>query len=226
MVLRHREEHPFMHAAPHQPASLHTPSGARKYLTADERGRFVAAANSAPPALRSFCLTLAWTGCRISEALALTLSSIDPESSSIAIHSLKKRRTGHVRHVPVPPSLISSLLRAHSNNGPQARLWPWSRSRAWQLIKMVMKEAEIGDGPHAMPKGLRHAFGLHAIRCGVPLPLVQRWLGHASLVTTAIYLQAIGREEQEFARRMWSRSSLDGPIQPPSLNLTTPSTRQ
>ncbi|HRD76437.1 MAG TPA: tyrosine-type recombinase/integrase, partial [Hyphomicrobiaceae bacterium] len=53
-------------------------------------------------------------------------------------------------------------------------------------------------------KGLRHAFGLHAIRCGVPLNLVQRWLGHASITTTVIYLQALGPEEREFAARMWT----------------------
>jgi integrase/recombinase XerD len=37
----------------------------------------------------------------------------------------------------------------------------------------------------------------------VSLNLVQRWLGHASMNTTAIYLQAIGNEEREIAARMW-----------------------
>ena len=34
-------------------------------------------------------------------------------------------------------------------------------------------------------------------------PLVQRWLGHAQLSTTAIYAEAVGQEEQEIAARMW-----------------------
>jgi site-specific recombinase XerD len=50
---------------------------------------------------------------------------------------------------------------------------------------------------------LRHSFGIHAIRKGISLNLVQRWLGHASMNTTAIYLQAIGNEEREMAARMW-----------------------
>lgn len=66
-------------------------------------------------------------------------------------------------------------------------------------------EAGIAPGIHATPKGLRHGFGLHAIRSGVPLNLVQRWLGHARMETTAIYLQAMGREEREMAERMWSQ---------------------
>jgi integrase len=56
-------------------------------------------------------------------------------------------------------------------------------------------------------RGLRYSFGLHAIRSGVPLNMVQRWLGHASMHTTAIYLQAFGDEEREIAARMWVHSS-------------------
>ena len=63
----------------------------------------------------------------------------------------------------------------------------------------------ITGGIHATPKGLRHGFGLHAIRSGVPINLVQRWLGHASMTTTAIYLQAMGTEEREIAARMWGK---------------------
>jgi site-specific recombinase XerD len=70
-------------------------------------------------------------------------------------------------------------------------------------VKTVMIAAGISAGPHATPKGLRHGFGMHAIRSGVPLNLVQKWLGQASLATTSIYLQAVGAEEREFAARMW-----------------------
>jgi len=70
-----------------------------------------------------------------------------------------------------------------------------------------MRAAGIANGPHAAPKGLRHGFGIHAIRSGVPLNLVQRWLGHASIKTTAIYLQAMGVEEREIAARMWAGDS-------------------
>jgi integrase/recombinase XerD len=39
----------------------------------------------------------------------------------------------------------------------------------------------------------------------VPPHLVQRWLGHASLKTTAIYGDVVGPEERAFAARMWKR---------------------
>jgi site-specific recombinase XerD len=34
--------------------------------------------------------------------------------------------------------------------------------------------------------------------------MVQRWLGHAQLSTTAIYADAVQTEEQAIAARMWS----------------------
>lgn len=186
--------------------SLYSATGLRKYLTRDERERFLSASLSAPrPDVRTLCLTLAYTGCRISEALALTPAAIQTTEGIIAIRSLKKRGLMVVREVPVPPALVIELQRVHrlSSMLPMQRLWPLSRGRAWQLVKEVMQEAAIATGPHASPKGLRHGFGLHAIRCGVPLNLVQRWLGHASMTTTAIYLQAVGSEEREIAARMW-----------------------
>jgi len=58
-------------------------------------------------------------------------------------------------------------------------------------------------GPQATAKGLRHGYGIHAVRSGVQLHMLQKWMGHANMVTTAIYANAIGSEELEIADRMW-----------------------
>ncbi|MEA2875113.1 MAG: integrase/recombinase XerD [Hyphomicrobiales bacterium] len=190
-----------------QPGSLYTRTGRRKYVTPDERSRFLAASLECPRAdQRTLCLTLAHMGCRISEALALTVSCIEREGGFIAFRTLKKRRGMIViREVPAPAELLEALSTVHpmENLHPDARLWTLSRSRAWQLVKDMMKAARIGPGIHATPKGLRHGFGIHAIRSGVPLNLVQRWLGHNNMATTAIYLQAMGDDERAIASRMW-----------------------
>lgn len=187
------------------PGSLYTSAGQRKYLTSAERVRFLERTYACPrDDLKSLCLTLAFTGCRISEALELAAGSIECDAGFIAIRSLKKRAGAVVyREVPAPAELFGVLRQVHGLEDLNARLWQLSRCRAWQLIKGIMRQAAIPAGPHATPKGLRHSFGLHAIRSGVPLNLVQRWLGHASMNTTAIYLQAIGDEEREIASRMW-----------------------
>lgn len=194
---------------PTQPslASLYTQDGCRKYLNGAERDRFLQCAARQPVAVHALCHTLAHTGCRISEALALTARAVEVDAGYIAIRCLKKRtRALVIREIPVSTNLLSLIDSAFDLGQREAsdRLWYCSRSKAWEDVKLVMREAGIAPGPHATPKGLRHTFGLHAIRCGVPLNLVQRWLGHANIATTALYLQALGPEEREFAARMWS----------------------
>lgn len=197
----------MLHQQHFQTGSLYSRNGNRKYLTPAERERFVAAAQVHPRQdVRLLCLTLAYTGCRISEALALTPASIEAQDGFIALRSLKRRnRAVVIREVPVPLWLLDELavLSRVRSGEADTRLWLLSRSRAWTLVKSVMSEAEVLEGAHATAKGLRHGYGLHAIRSGIPINLVQRWLGHARLATTAIYLQAMGNEERELASRMW-----------------------
>ena len=69
---------------------LYDRAGNRKYLTARERGRFIAAAHRQTAAVETFCLTLAYTGARISEVLALRSGSIDLPAGIIVIECLKK----------------------------------------------------------------------------------------------------------------------------------------
>ena len=72
---------------------------------------------------------------------------------------------------------------------------------AWRYVKAVMQATGIRSA-QASQKGLRHDFGGAAVQARAPLNLVQRWLGHAQLSTTAIYAEAIGQEEQDIAARM------------------------
>lgn len=91
------------------------------------------------------------------------------------------------RSVPVPPKFLDTLTTAHGIREAQksrrkavAPIWDLSRVRVWQIVKRVMMEAGIPDAPHRSPKGLRHGFGV-----------------------TAIYADAVGKEEQHIAARMW-----------------------
>ncbi len=184
--------------------------GRRLYFTEDERRAFMAAAAKAPREVRSFCGVLHSTGCRISEALALTPQQIDLSGRVVVFESLKKRKAGVFRAVPVPPDLLDMLDLVHGIREAQRRgddakalLWPWSRMTAWRRVQEVIEAAGIADGPHACPKGLRHGFGVQAVSKGIALNMVQKWLGHAQLTTTAIYANAVGEEEQSIAARMW-----------------------
>jgi site-specific recombinase XerD len=191
-----------------QGASLYAPSGGRKYLNQAERTRALAAMAKLPRSQALFALTLAWTGARVSEVLALNASSFQIESGIVAIVTLKRR--GHyVREVPIPPELISALEKhfklsalQRDQSQSECHLWPWHRVTAWRIIKQVMRRSSVA-GRQACPRGLRHAFGVGSLQACVPLNLAQRWLGHARISTTAIYTAACGPEEVDLARRFW-----------------------
>lgn len=189
-------------------ASLYAAGGARKYLNTAERQRALAVMQELPPEKALFALTLAWTGARVSEVLALSAASMQVEAGVVAIVTLK-RRSFSVREVPIPPDLMTALGRQFDITARQCspktsslRLWPWSRVTAWRLITGVMKRAGI-EGRHACPRGLRHAFGVGTLQASIPITLTSTWLGHASLRTTAIYTAACGPEELAFAARFW-----------------------
>ena len=186
--------------------------GRRLYFTEEERRAFLDAATRAPREVRSFCAVLHYTGCRISEALALTPQQIDLSGKVIIFESLKKRRRGVFRVVPVPPELLDTLDMVHGIREAQKKgharlhqpLWPVTRMTAYRKVMEVIRAAGLAKGPHATPKCLRHGFGVAAVSKGIALNMVQKWLGHAQLSTTAIYANAVGEEEQSIASRMWS----------------------
>lgn len=173
--------------------------GCRKYLDSHERSRFLAVADQLGQSQRALCYVLLYCGCRISEALELTPDRFDAEGRALRFRTLKRRRIVF-RQVPIPDFLIAMLQSLPTN--AHDRHWPIHRTTAWRMIREVMKQAQIA-GPMATCKGCRHSFGILAAMRNVPGPLVQKFMGHASLSTTAIYLDAMGAEERQFAERMW-----------------------
>jgi len=182
-----------------EPTSLLDGDGQRKYVCRTERRRFLAEAARQDKATAALCEVLALTGCRLSEALELTPGRLDLAAGRIVFRTLKRRRLHH-RAVPVPPALMKALSALAGS--PDAPFWPWCRQTAWRRVKRVMEASGIADA-QAMPKALRHGFGITNAEENVPPALTQRWMGHARLETTAVYQQAIGEEERSFARRLW-----------------------
>lgn len=179
-------------------------NGKRKYLSKMEVNQFLIAASHASEDIYLFCALMVFTGCRISEALELTCNSFDPDLKCVVIRCLKKRRVTIYRTVPLPSDLFDKLWAfSHRQRLKSQRLWPYSRMTAYRKVIAIMNAAQI-QGAHATPKGLRHSFGVNAIQAGVPINLVQRWLGHADIKTTAIYANALGPEERNIATRMWA----------------------
>ena len=186
---------------------LYDAAGRRLYVNAAERERILNVVEDIEPATASFALTLLYSGCRISEAIELKPHNLQAESGLITFRTLKRRNEHTFREVPVPQSLVERLFEQVEVVTSEEALWrsdgePINRSTGYRWIKSIMSAAEI-EGAHASPKGLRHGYGIHALLSGVPLNMLQKWMGHADIETTSIYANASGREERELAERMW-----------------------
>jgi integrase len=189
--------------------SLHTCDGQRKFLNDGERKRAVAATGALTEHRALFVQVLAWTGARVSEVLALTPRSFQVENGLVTIVTLKRRKFS-VREVPIPERLVAALERffglaslQRDEKAAMRRLWAFCRMTAWRTVKSVMVAAGIA-GPQACPKGFRHGFGHAHCRIHTPLHVIQGWMGHARLSTTAIYMGLSGSEERAFAQRLWN----------------------
>lgn len=194
--------------------SLHDNQGKRLYLNIVERDSFLSAATGEKRHIKALCHVLAFTGCRVSETLQITPRSIDFIEKNITFRTLKQRGKKMVfRCVPVPDELLAMLddifgVRETHKSGSAKELetpiFKWHRGRIWAIVKRVMNNSAIADGPHKTAKGLRHAYGVHAIKSGVQLNMLAKWLGHSNLENTAIYADAMGEEERDVAKRMWA----------------------
>ncbi|HTP29893.1 MAG TPA: tyrosine-type recombinase/integrase [Anaeromyxobacteraceae bacterium] len=77
-------------------------------------------------------------------------------------------------------------------DGPTCgRAWSASAARV-ELHHLALK---AGIRRRFAPHQLRHAHAVELLREGIPLPLIQRQLGHSHLSTTGTYLEGINTEE-------------------------------
>lgn len=183
------------------PHSAYDLEGHRKYLTHAEGREFLNSSRRLEVREALFCITLHYTGIRISEALSTTKRDIDLGPCILRVRTLKKRQNEEFRRIPIPDWLGKRLLDLETDT-PDERLWPFSRTTGWRIIKRTMADAGI-EGVHATPKGLRHAFGVRGIMAGLPLKFLQEMFGHSQIETTSIYLDVKDSEKRSLMERTW-----------------------
>ena len=69
----------------------------------------------------------------------------------------------------------------------------WSASAARVEVRAIALKA--GVRRRFAPHQLRHPHAVELMHEGIPLPLIQRQLGHSHLSTTGTYLEGINHEE-------------------------------
>jgi site-specific recombinase XerD len=142
------------------------------------------------------CLSTIYScGLRLLEGVQLQVSQID--SSRMALH-IRQGKGRKDRYVPLPQRTLA-LLRGYwlSHRNP-VWLFPSSKDGGMATatcainpsgVQKALRKArqESGLSKPATVHTLRHSWATHLLEAGVNLRLIQAWLGHNSLNTTAIY---------------------------------------
>lgn len=173
--------------------AVKAPRGGHKPKVVPDRDQVLRLIDTAPDErLRAFVAVLAYTGCRISEALSIRWSDVSDER--IVIRQGKGNKT---RAVPVPATL-ATILKSWRKAQAQERLkavW-WDESADWVLSTDVGTQWDphnarkrfkpIADEvlPGVTPHSLRHATATLLLEEGVPMKVVAELLGHSSTRTT------------------------------------------
>jgi site-specific recombinase XerD len=140
------------------------------------------------------CLSTIYAcGLRLREGVCLPVRSID--SSRMMLH-IQRGKRGKDRNVPLPRRTLV-LLRAYwlthrhpvwlfpGNGGMTTASKPLDSSGVQKAFRLALQESGIHK--EATVRTLRHSWATHLLEAGVNLRLIQIWLGHKSLSTTAIY---------------------------------------
>ncbi len=139
---------------------------------------------------RTFLSTLYACGMRFSEAAHLKIADID--SARMQIH-ITHGKGAKARMVPLSPRLLTELRRYWKAYKPTDLLFPGNsvtKTYADTTIRKVMKHAaeKAGIRKRVYPHVLRHSYATGMLEAGVDLMTLSRLLGHASFVTTMVYL--------------------------------------
>lgn len=142
------------------------------------------------------CLTTIYScGLRLGEALRLEVGDVDGERELLHIRQAKGARD---RYVPLPQPTLSLLRQQWASHRHATLLFP-SRFRCLpsqatrplgpSSVQKAFKAALVDSGvaKKATVHTLRHSWATHLLEAGVNLRLIQLWLGHKSLKTTALY---------------------------------------
>ncbi len=130
---------------------------------------------------KMFLRTLFNLGCRISELMSITEDRISDRGVRVVTK-------GGNEYLKVTTAGFAKELRQYAKGKPE-RIFPRTYTYYDRLLKRLAKEA---GHPNITLHQIRHARAIDLLRKGMQLTDVQQFLGHASINTTAIYLQITG----------------------------------
>jgi site-specific recombinase XerD len=177
-------------------------------LSRGEVGRILTCLHKAPYRV---CLSLIYScGLRLLEGVQLRVGQIDSERMMLHIWQGKGSKD---RYVPLPERTLQLLREYWLSHHNLEWLFPTVKGGGMAVadqaidpsgVQRAFRSALAASGVHkpASVRTLRHSWATHLLEAGVNLRLIQSWLGHASLETTALYTHLTAKAERQATDRI------------------------
>lgn len=196
-----------------KPPKLEHPAEKVKVFTADDIRKILKACDKYPERnsfghdnaerVRTFVLTLRYSGLRIGDCVGLKKEHLDGDRLF-----LRTQKSGVPVFVPLPEEAVESLKAIR--NGSEYFFWTGNGLRKsaiadWQRsLRRVFEKADVNGNPHMF----RHTFATDLLTKGVPIEDVAILLGHSTPVITAKYyshfVKARRDRLEERVRELWA----------------------
>jgi len=137
--------------------------------------------------ISTFFRFLAYTGCRLAEAIGLTWTDVDLSKKEITFSQTKNYES---RTVPIAPKLLAWLKKLPAEdvyvfgdgNGEKLYHSSWY----WRLLRSATEACRMR--PHSI-HAFRHTFCSSLAAADINLATIKELAGHKDIKTTLIYLQ-------------------------------------
>lgn len=140
-------------------------------LSHEEQRAFLSAITGHPA--ENYFKLLLYTGCRRNEILSLNIKDIDYKNKTLHINGTKTNSSNRTIPLFDEAAALLSVL-PHNSDGFFFNFRPDYVTHAF---KKICPEHKLHD--------LRHTFATNCLEAEIPLKVVQKWLGHSNIDTTA-----------------------------------------
>lgn len=173
-----------------------------RHLDEDESDALLVAAGESRSAhLLPMVLLALDAGGRLGEIAALTRQDVDLRAGIVAFVKTKSARTRHVHMTTRLAACLRPWMLAH----PEDRLFPSADIR--RAFHLARERAGLGED--VVYHSLRHTFATRLAARSVPIPVLQRLLGHSTTAMTMRYAHTSDRQAKDAINLLNRDTSMD-----------------
>lgn len=158
-------------------------------LTMDEANRLIESAYDRKGKYGLLVKTLFMTGARVNEFINIKIEDVFFQECEIHLFHGKG---GKHRSIPILPSLAQEI-KTYLNGRTRGYLFESNRNHKFttRRIEQIVREYAVSAGitKKVFPHLLRHSVSTILRQKGMAIDLIQKFLGHAHLCTTQIYVE-------------------------------------